>query len=150
MFGYFITNNQEFEALVKREKIKNLIDLGCGAGIILKAAQDNGIKVKGFELDPKLIFYAKKLGVPVKKKDILKITTKDLEGFDNIYFWEPLADYELAEKFVANLMKVSKGKTIYYKGYGGIKSAFEKRKHEVDMKTTGGFLKIRIKDAVTV
>jgi len=124
-YGYFVTNGSKASSLIKviqELKIKSLCDLGAGAGILLQTLQQFSTceKIIGYEIEDSLITLSKKyFDGRVIKKDLLKLTKRDLIEFDALYFWEPLESPELARKFVTQLEKsCKKGQYLIYNNSG--------------------------------
>lgn len=116
-YGYYISNYpgclltliNEIKKLRGTDFI-NILDLGSGAGLLMKiiSSWDRGIVTKGYEIEDSLVRYANYHGMcNTIKKDILTLTTTDLEKQDILYFWEPLSERKLAKQFVDNLAKVA-------------------------------------------
>ena len=95
---------------IKLNNIKSFLDLGCGAGILLKILHifNYELKLKGYEIEDNLIEICNRLNYtkPAVKRDILKLTIDDIKDYQVLYFWEPLYDRKLAKKFVTNLAKI--------------------------------------------
>ncbi len=75
--------------VIKREKPKNFLDMGCGSGIQSQVALGNGIlkeNILAVDLDDSALHETKKLGVRVLKSDLFK----NVEGkFELIAFNPP-------------------------------------------------------------
>jgi len=142
-YGYYINDDLgDIIIALSKYELNQIIDLGCGPGHIISFLQTFGYKVKGFEIEDQLITDHKishpRSGnygeIPIIKKNILTLTTKDLTIRDPencaIYFYEPLTsnDYrdgkpndDHIKSFVSNLVKqMSKGQYILYKCAGNI------------------------------
>lgn len=143
-YGYYISSwAGQLMILCQRLKITNVVDLGCGAHILGTVLNQLGnkyvcrggalteINMDGYEIEDELIEDAKRYTYynRVQKRDILKLTTADLEKYQAVYFWEPLANPKLAKKFVDNLEKViPKGKYIFYVCDGAIGTYLDQSK----------------------
>jgi hypothetical protein len=131
-YGYW--NNRSVDTVAElalKYELSSILDLGSGPGIMLFLLKfiDNNVgkrlfkKLKGYEIEPLFVkdgnnLFFSRYGEPgdvIEKKDILKITTRDLIGYEIVYFWEPLHERELAEKFVSNLSRsMIEGQYIFY------------------------------------
>ena len=110
---YKYYNNSYVLNLIKFLEINNInsfLDLGCGAGILLRMVNlyNINLKLKGYEIEDNLISICNKLNYkePAIKKDILKLKVDDIKDYQVLYFWEPLYNKDLAKKFVTNLAKI--------------------------------------------
>lgn len=124
-FGYYVTEDvASIIGIMKAVKAKSILDLGSGPGLILKTIRTfTKFEVSGYDNERELVEIGNHiLGYDtLKLKDILTVTTQDIGKFDVLYFWEPLRDRELCEKFVDNLSKVTvKDQYIIYKPAGSI------------------------------
>lgn len=127
-YGYYI--NQDFSRLaeiLQVYKVKHLVDLGSGSGILLYVLSRYlyYTKFTGYEIEETLInfsnLYLKSRRITTYKKDLLKLTKKDLENFDCLYFWEPIYNKDLAKVFVNRLVtSMYPGQLIIYKCSGSI------------------------------
>lgn len=133
-------------------KAKSILDLGSGSGILLYYIYKYSIPridIMGYEIEQRLITIANKI-IPnkTKKKNILTLRKSDIEKYDVIYFWEPLADRELAKKFVDNLTKIiNKNQTIIYYPSGSILEHFyETKKYDITRSEVGPYRIIKLKD----
>lgn len=116
-FGYYISYDV-YDIAVTLNKLKKtkVIDLGCGAGILMQILNTLGFRTKGFEIEDSLITRARFITNNIFKKDITEITTEDIKDYEVLYFWEPIPGDALSRKFVANLEKVMlPGQMIIYK-----------------------------------
>ena len=124
-YGYYISEYcGSLVILMKRLKLKSLLDLGSGPGLILNPIKRNvpHSRCVGYEIEEELVNIGNSISyLPILRKDILKITKEDIKDFQVIYFWEPLKDEVLAKKFVENLSKiVIPNQIICYKPAGFI------------------------------
>lgn len=67
------------------DSCKNVLDLGCGAGIFLQLLSERGIKAKGVERDPKIAEYGRGMGLDITTDDALEFLAKQKASFDGIY-----------------------------------------------------------------
>ncbi len=135
-YGYYVSHcaGQLF-VILHRMKIKSIIDLGCGAHILGNVLNHFGsrytrnsnlgieLNMEGYEIEEKLVKEANSMyfNQNVRRKDILKLESRDLNPYQAVYFWEPLADPKLAKQFVENLEKVMPpNKYIFYVCAGAI------------------------------
>lgn len=123
-WGYYISHNP-FAIIyyMQQNNLKSIVDLGSGAGILLQILRGYGFSIKGFEIEDSLIKVATKLlGKNIThKKDILTLTEEDVKDSEVLYFWEPVAEDELAKKFVENLVNIlSPTQTVLYYSSGAI------------------------------
>lgn len=125
-WGYIVNADEAgyLYTLMRRLNIPNLCDLGCGMGIILKAItdefinytgdKDKGLAVTGYDNEEALLKICKILNEKrywankFELKDITTLVTADIPDDSVIYWWLPMADDEMAEKFISNIVKVVK------------------------------------------
>jgi len=107
---------------IEENDIKSILDLGSGSGIFLKLLnQYTNVEVMGYENEKKLVDLSNRFKVPTLKKNIITLKKQDIQDYQVIYFWEPLYDNKLAQKFANNLVNIlSKDQIIIYKGAGSI------------------------------
>lgn len=114
-FGYYCNESPgTLYTLMQRLDKTRLLDLGSGLGLVLYVIDkisNHSIKVTGYEIEDLLIKIGNSLflrtfgeSIKIHKKDILKLTKKDLEDHEVIYFWEPFASEELQNLFAKNLI----------------------------------------------
>lgn len=124
-FGYYInTELTHLYLIIKTLKIKSFLDLGSGPGLLLGILSYlfPTIKFAGYD-NEKLLIEGNKMysTVSLQLKNILTLTSIDVENYDALYFWEPLNDSELCKQFVENLVKIVKNdQYIIYKPSGEI------------------------------
>lgn len=115
-FGYYITQNPaSLIDLILRLKARSILDLGCGAGILLavikKFLDNNGkyLKYGGIELNPMLCHMARHIVYDsnIKCKDLMYISEEDIEAYDILFMWEPIRDHNKASFFVDNLVSIT-------------------------------------------
>lgn len=117
--------------LLNKLKIDSIIDLGSGAGILLSIikAFNPTIKTRGFEIEEELVNHSRiSYGSPIYQKDILKITASDIRDHKALYFYEPLCDRDLCQKFVENLEQIVTDQYLIYKPAGAIAEFLHKSK----------------------
>lgn len=140
-YGYYgwVSPGSVYLSMLKY-RCKSLLDLGSGAGILMAAIKSVAPyewKLAGYEIEQKLINQAKKI-CPWGKhlnKDILTLTTKDIEKYDMIYFWEPFVDSQLSKRFVENLSAIiPPGKYIHYVSAGNIGTHLRTCKNIVELR----------------
>lgn len=64
---------------------RNVLDVGCGAGIFLELLTDAGIDAVGVEQDSEISAYARSMGFEVVCADALAYLEKDFQPFEGIY-----------------------------------------------------------------
>lgn len=106
------------ELLAVRERLggtPTFVDYGCGPGIIVEMAKQLGFTSTGIDIVPEYIEFAR-LGLGLKDNiiqgDILK--PKTFKPMDVVYFWLPLADEKLEEKFEKMAIKSCKKILIHH------------------------------------
>lgn len=123
-YGYFVNSRTTLFTLTRVLNIRSLVDLGCGAGVLISCLEDYIFKVKGYDNEKDLVDIANKISRNkelAELKDITKLTKDDIKNFDAVYFWEPIIDEKMATKFVKNLLKVmKKDQYIFYYNSGKI------------------------------
>jgi SAM-dependent methyltransferase len=67
------------------ESCREVLDVGCGAGIFLGLLEDAGIAARGVERNPAVAAYARGLGFDVTESDALDFLERHPGGFDGIY-----------------------------------------------------------------
>lgn len=148
-FGYYCnTNIIPVIKYIETNDIKSVLDLGSGCGIFLKVLkQYTNIEIMGYEIDNILVNLANKFHVPTLKKNIITLKKSDIEKYQLIYFWEPLADDELAKKFANNLVKIlSKDQIIIYKCAASIGKYLEQTKKLDSVDIIEGYTLYKLKE----
>lgn len=119
-WGYWVSEaGYPILRLMKLMGIKNIVDLGCGCGYMLKAMKkvDSKIGIYGFDNEELLIKVAGTR--TLKLKDVTTITKKDIPYNSLIYWWEPIRDPEVCKIFVDNVCNIAhKGQIIIAKVAG--------------------------------
>jgi trans-aconitate methyltransferase len=129
-------------AILKKNKIRSFIDLGCGAGVLLKILTMfiPDISVKGVDNEETLVQYCNKfMAFGTKKRNILSLKREDIESYQVIYFYEPFTSRSMAQRFVENLSKiVTEGQYIIYMPAGSIQMFLREAKNikEVNKNTS--------------
>jgi len=67
------------------QECRNVLDVGCGAGIFLELLKDAGIEAVGVERDPDISAYARGMGFEVVCADALAYLKKNTRAFEGIY-----------------------------------------------------------------
>lgn len=118
-------------------KSKSMLDLGCGTGLFGKVITlifklyKKEFEFHGIEIEPQLLELANRTAIhqswitenksSISLGDITKLSKIFVERFDTIYFWEPIIDRKLVEKFINSLEKSTKpGQYIIYRCHGKI------------------------------
>ncbi len=139
-YGYYISSPYviiRVAELVEQLNIRNIIDLGCGAGIAMSVlrilcGRQRGINTYGIDNEPVLIKYAQHLMSSAWVGDLLKLQRPALEGMHAIYFWEPMRTKEHGDLFVDALMgAVIPGQYIIYCSSGGIGTSLLRYKNKL-------------------
>lgn len=84
---------------------KQVLDLGCGAGIFLELLRRDGVNAMGVERDPVIAEYGRGLGLDIVTEDALGFLTASSQLFDGIYcshFVEHLP-FEAVQKLISLL-----------------------------------------------
>ncbi len=115
-FGYWVTGPAPLIRYIEENKVSSFLDLGCGAGLLLKCIKLvlPNIKLKGIELNGDLYQIASRLlrayplseTIELQLKDILTLTKKDIKGYQTLFAYEPLNDKQLSKEFAENLYKI--------------------------------------------
>lgn len=117
-YGYSIAPLGKVAVLMRRLGIKSICDLGCGAGIALHALQYHceDIKVSGFDNEECLVTLANQINEcdTFKVKDITKLVMGDISEDTLVYFYEPIYEFSLCEKFIDNLCEILKPNQLVY------------------------------------
>jgi len=76
------------EKIKQYYSIGKLLDIGCGYGIFLKIAQDNGFQVQGLEISQSACKYAReKLGLKISERPLRETSFPD-DYFDIVTLWD--------------------------------------------------------------
>ena len=125
---YFIHKIAQF---IKKKKIKNVVDLGCGFGRITNFLHDNAdAKISGYEIDKEVFDIAyknKKEGVDIKLDDILKLNPDDL-NFECLILNDPFKEKNDLELLIK---KIQSGKNTSDKTYFLITINIDKDKNYI-------------------
>ncbi len=132
-FGYICA---EFAAgdiclVMKRFGLNTITDLGCGMGFILKAISYGFVGqeyyVYGYDNEDTLLrvansfdkHWSNKHEYYFKNKDICLLKDKDIPNKSLIYWWAPMCDNVLINKFLDNIVNiVEPGQIFAILGYG--------------------------------
>ncbi len=91
---------------------KNVLDIGCGRGEFMSLLKENGITIKGIDINEDMILFCKKNGLNVVENDALdyldSLKDKSLDGIFSGQLVEHLRPNELI-----NLLKLCYDKMIY-------------------------------------
>lgn len=106
--GYYeLINKQEIE-LVKNYGVgKNVLEIGCGTGIILEEVSKFANSALGIDLSPGMIEKARKKNLNVKVANATKIPFPD-NSFDLVYSFKVLAHIPEIKKVVSEAVRVIK------------------------------------------
>ena len=139
-WGYYPSKMAPNVAILMRKYgLHSIVDLGSGAGLFLLTMKHLGYETKGIEIEESLVKLSHSLGISTQQKDILKLTKPDIKKFGCIYFWEPLRETALCEKFVENLAKVvTKGQYIIYDCAGNTEAFLNENKKFKYLETKRG------------
>jgi len=69
---------------------KSLLDVGCGMGFFIKAANERGINAKGIDLSQNAVDYGRSQGLDLTQGDLLNMNGLESQSFDVITFWASL------------------------------------------------------------
>jgi SAM-dependent methyltransferase len=67
------------------EGCRDVLDVGCGAGVFLGLLENAGIPARGVERNPAVAAYARGLGFDVTESDALAFLARNAGAFDGIY-----------------------------------------------------------------
>lgn len=142
-WGYYVSHNiGRLAVVLKKNKIKSLVDLGCGAGVLLRVLSMYVpyISLRGIDNEESLVSYCNRfMNHSAKKGNILSLKREDIEHYQVIYFYEPLRSEKLAQQFVENLSKiVTKGQHIIYIPAGSIGKFLSEAKNIKRINNTTG------------
>lgn len=83
----FFINEQRLRFLKKFKSSGKLLDIGCGTGLFLKTASDNGYNVSGIDVSKKALEFAKyNFGFDVSNKSLNDLINEN-NKFDIISLW---------------------------------------------------------------
>lgn len=130
-YGYYVSDHIPIIGIwLNRLKKYNFLDLGSGPGLIrntLNHITNSRLVFKGYENEDILVTLGLRLHNNIISKNIVSLEKKDIENAEIIYFWEPLVDAVMVDKFVTNLSKITKpGQIIIYHPAGLIGGYIEK------------------------
>jgi len=89
---------------LQERKVKNVLDLGCGRGLLIESLQAEGIECEGIDLSSIMVKECQEKGLSVEQKDISQVDKKYdaiVAVFDVVNFIEP----EKLEQFLADIAK---------------------------------------------
>ena len=90
----------------------NLLEIGCSTGFFLEEAKSNGWNVKGIELNPSAVSFAKKKGIDVINEDYVKIIFK--KKFDIICAFDVLEHLFDPLKIIKKIKKDLKKNGLFF------------------------------------
>ena len=107
-YGYITAHHEQLKCLYEiYQEGMTFIDLGCGAGNVLRYADNIGYKVTGVEFNLSLCAHLGKYDHI--NKDIKTLDEDVLNKYDVIYCYRPLKDDELKEYLNKVIGGMSKG-----------------------------------------
>jgi len=119
-----VTGNKYYE-YIKNEvpeisNFKNVLEIGCSSGGILKVFQDKGHKVTGVDQDEKYADYGRSLGVEILNGDITKI--EENRKFDLIILSHVLEHFTDIEKDLKSILSLLKNNGLLFIAVPGLKN----------------------------
>jgi len=101
--GYVKLKHVETFACIKQKG--KLLDIGCGHGLFLYAAQDLGYDALGVDIDTEVIKFGVKLGIDIEEISIDSLETLQ-EKFDIITAWQVLEHLRMPGSCVRSVSKL--------------------------------------------
>lgn len=102
------TSLRLFHHMGSRYSRYKFLDIGCGIGNVVRAAQIIGFDAYGLEYNKKIYDIAKNF---MNERHIIKgnmLTFKNYHEYDVLYYYQPIANSEAMDKFTKKLMKAIK------------------------------------------
>jgi len=121
-YGYYINNQvEDIIFAIERLNINKTLDIGAGVGHVVAILRQLGFQIRGIENEPALFEKSRLITSNIFLKDFFETTKGYMSYYDAFYFWEPVFDEKLAERFVKHLSEVvGKDTHILYKCSGPI------------------------------
>lgn len=97
---YHNTELQDLVYILRTLQTKSIVDLGCGAGLLMAQVRCElpALNVFGFDNEDQLLDIAKQL-IECSKKNIMDLSEKDIREYDTLYTWCPFKTFEVAKSF---------------------------------------------------
>ncbi|PIS42870.1 MAG: hypothetical protein COT24_01160 [Candidatus Kerfeldbacteria bacterium CG08_land_8_20_14_0_20_40_16] len=106
--GYYeFINNQEIEIVREYGENKNVLEIGCGTGIILNEVNKFTLSARGIDLSPGMLEKAKEKNLNVQMANATKIPFPD-NSFDLVYSFKVLAHIPEVNKVIEEAARVVK------------------------------------------
>ena len=106
--GYYeFINNQEIEIVRKYGENKNVLEIGCGTGIILNEVNKFTSLARGIDLSPGMLEKAKEKKLNVQVANATEIPFPD-NSFDLVYSFKVLAHIPEIKKVIEEAVRVAK------------------------------------------
>ncbi len=93
-------------------KNKNILDLGCGPGVLLEDLKKDGANIFGIDISPSAVDFCKSRGLDVKKADVLEFPFKK-EKFDGILAIDLLEHIEDENRLLKGVKRVLKKDAVF-------------------------------------
>lgn len=97
----------EFAAIEPYARDKEVLELGCGTGLILEKVAPIARRAQGIDISPGMLARARARGLDVKEGDLLDLPFED-ESFDLVYSFKVLAHIDAIDRALAEAQRVTK------------------------------------------
>lgn len=101
-------NNEKVIQLLEGEKIKSILDVGCGEGNLLIELKKKRLNVQGIDISEEALEKAKQRKLNVKKADLDKGLPLNANSFDAVITVSVLQHLFEPQKLINEMQKVSK------------------------------------------
>lgn len=111
--GFEFRHISALEMALNLHKVKNVLDLGCGDGILMDLLKEKGINVMGADISSEVIAICKKKGHNVV---LINLVDNSLpfanKSFDLIFLLDVLEHLYNPEDFLKEIIRISRGYII--------------------------------------
>jgi SAM-dependent methyltransferase len=96
---------------------KNVLEVGCGTGLILRQVAAVSESAVGIDISPGMLEKARERGLDVREADVIRLPFED-EAFDVVYSFKVLAHVERSQDALREMIRVTKpGGTLVLEYY---------------------------------